>query len=213
MEIEYRELPYFGLSVSKDGKFKRDGKPIKVRGYNEVGGYRRTVHIIVAKDKKRYRFNAARLVAKAWCDGYSEDKELMFKDGDCHNISAENLVCIKPFAYKMLMAGKRGMKKETIDVKRKKLQGIILESKLTLDYYDTGDFTAINKHLENDIIPLLEKYCMCNMRLGRKRTTMMVSEVLSELYEKIDNGCAMYCYEWWCKLQIRKLVRNGMGRT
>lgn len=210
-EAEYRKLPFWGLSVSERGDFKRNDKPIKVRGYNEASGLRRTMSVVVASKGKRHRYNAARLVAMAWIDGYSDDKEIFFKDGNCHNIEACNLECLKPFRYNLMMGNRRGVKKDTIDTKRKKLKSIIFEANLTLAYYDKGDFLEINKHIEKDIIPELQRYCMVQYRLGKYRTTKIVSQVLSDLYAKIDEGCAMYSYEWWCKLQIRKLVKNGFG--
>lgn len=88
---EYRDTGWNGVSCTKDGKFKRNGKPIKVRNPH----HRHSATIVARVDGgKKQEINAKWLVARAWCPDYVEGCHVIQKDEDKNNVSLENLLIV-----------------------------------------------------------------------------------------------------------------------
>lgn len=90
-EEEYRDTGWHDVSVSRDGNFKRNGIPIKVKIWHGT-----TPVVCCRSGVKRHEVNANLLVAKAWHPDYYEGCFIIPKDGDKLNIHIDNLSVAEP---------------------------------------------------------------------------------------------------------------------
>lgn len=100
---EYRDTGWNGVSCTKDGKFMRNGKPIKVR--NPRHRHSATIVACVGEGKKQ-EINAKWLVARAWCPDYVEGCHVIQKDEDKNNVSVENLLIVGKKEFRKYQAMK-----------------------------------------------------------------------------------------------------------
>lgn len=88
---EYRETGWYGVECTSEGKFRRNGKPIKIRAPH----HRHSATIVVRiGNNKTKEVNAKWLVARAWCPDYTEGCHVIHKNGDKNDVSLENLLIV-----------------------------------------------------------------------------------------------------------------------
>lgn len=89
--MTYRQVKSVpGLEVTADAEFLYKGKPKKVIYCHTVNGRKATARIMIMWGGKSHYWQAAKLVAEAWKRGYEEGNRITYKDGNCHNIKADN---------------------------------------------------------------------------------------------------------------------------
>lgn len=94
MEIPKRYRPCKELAdlyVGRDGNFIYRGKPKAVVRTISRHGKILTARIIIMQNGKKMYFVADNLVASAFVTGYKKGSYIEYKDGDIHNICADNL--------------------------------------------------------------------------------------------------------------------------
>lgn len=112
-----------GLMVSPDGRFFRNGQEKKVVYATNILGKKATARLIIMIDSKKYYWQAAKLVAKAYLADYEEGCGIIYKDGDIHNIKAENLCVVSPKRYYEYTRRNSGHSAATIEQKKKNCVG------------------------------------------------------------------------------------------
>ena len=102
-----------GLEVSADAEFRYKGKPKKAIYSTTVNGRKATVRITIMQNKRMHYWQAAKLVAEAWKCGYKATDYITYKDGNCHNITADNLTLTNKSGYWHYMQRNSSMKPDT----------------------------------------------------------------------------------------------------
>lgn len=197
------------LTVSPDGRFFRNGKEKKVIYGTTILGTKATAKVTYMKEGKVHYYQASKLVAKAFKSDYYEGCGITYKDGDIHNIKADNLQIVSPKRYYEYTRRNSGYSAATIEQKKEKLRRIIQESTLTLNYLETKDFSEINAYVENHLLPILKDYCMRTLFIGRSTTEHIVCEGLYCLYDCIWSGNAISNYERWMKKILHNWKKTG----
>lgn len=197
------------LEVTQDAKFRYKGKPKKAIYSYTVTGRKATVRIMIMWDGKNHYWQAAKLVAEAWKFGYKDGDYITYKDGDCHNIKADNLQLTDEKGYDEYMRRNSVMRADNLEERKQKLQLIIDEAGMTLNYLKTKDMKPINKHVTEYLYPFLMKFAMKTLQLGEKKSLDAVPEVIGTMYEKIMDGMCLYNYERFCKKMLHTLKKTG----
>ena len=195
--------------VSPDGRFFRNGKEKKVVYCTNILGKKATAKLTIMIDCKKHYWQAAKLVAKAYLSDYEEGCSIIYKDGDIHNIKAENLQVVSAERYYKYTLRNSGHSAATIEQKKEKLRRIIQESSLTLGYMETKDFSKINRYVEAHLLPVLKDYCMRTLFIGRETTEHIICEGLYCLYDCIWSGNAVANYERWMKKILHNWKKTG----
>ena len=198
-----------GIMVSPDGRFFRKGQEKKVVYSTNILGKKATARLVVMIDGKKYYFQAAKLVAKAYLADYEDGCGIIYKDGDIHNIKSNNLQVVSIKKYYEYTRRNAGFSAATITQKKEKLRRIIKESTLTLNYLETKDFSQINAYVESHLIPILKDYCMRTLFIGRSTTEHIICEGLYCLYDCIWSGNAVANYERWMKKILLNWKKKG----
>lgn len=199
-----------GLECSYDGKFRYNGKEKNVLFCHTVTGRKATARIMIMINKKTHYWQAAKLVAKTWKVGYNDDDSyITYNDGDCHNISADNLTICNHKEYYDYMRRNSIMKADTLEERKRKLQLVADQSLMTLHYFETLDMTEINNHVKNYLYPCLMEFCMKTLHLGEKPSLDAVQEAIGYMYEKIMDGMCLYNYERFCKKILHDIKKKG----
>ena len=203
------DIGFDGLEVSRNGLFKYNGKPKKVIYCKTVNGHKATARIMIMQGGKNHYWQAAKLVAKTWLRGYEDSDYITYKDGDCHNICADNLTLEDKKGYWEYMRRNSVMRADTLEERKHKLQLIIDEAGMTLNYMKTLDIKPINEHVKEYLYPCLMTFAIKTLHLGEKTAMEAVPEVLGTLYEKIIDGMCVYNYERYCKKMLHTLKKKG----
>lgn len=199
-----------GLQCSYDGKFLKDGKPKKVIYCKTVTGRKATVRCMIMIGGKNHYWQAARLVAKTWMRGYEDGCYLTYKDGDCHNIAASNLVIEdKKGYYEYMRRNCPTDKADTLQERKRKLQLVADESLMTLHYFETLKMDEINRHVKEYLYPCLMDFALNTLHIGEKTAMECVPECIGTMYEKIMNGMCLYNYERFCKKMLHRFKKEG----
>lgn len=208
---EFRKVNvYEGLEVSIDGRFRLNGKPRKtISPPKSYGNKRTTVQFRIVRKNKTLYWQAAKLVAMAWKHGYSEDDYIIYKDGNCQNIHADNLQIVSKKDYYKYMQRNSGHKADDVEKRKKKLMLVAEEATLTCKYFETLDMSGINKHVTDYLYPCLITYCNETLHLGAGTTRSIVPECLARMYECIMNGMCLYNYERYCKKMLLNYKKHG----
>lgn len=210
MESVYRNVKSVpGLQVTSDAQFMYNGKPKKALFCHTVTGRRATVRLIITIQGKSHYYQASRLVAETWKFGYDENDYITYRDGNCHNISADNLILNDKKGYWKYMQRNSSMKPDTLEERKRKLQLVADQALMTKHYFETADMTEINKHVKEYLYPCLMKYAMKTLQMGERKALETVPEVIGDMYEKIMNGMCLYNYERFCKKILTDIKRNG----
>ena len=199
-----------GLECSSDGQFRYNGKPKKPIYCHTALGRKATVRLMIMIKGKNHYWQAARLIAATWLRGYDENDYITYKDGNCHNIKASNLVLQdKKGYYEYMRRNCPQDKADTLDERKRKLQLVIDEAGMTLNYLKTKDMKPINRHVTEYLYPCLMIFSMKTLQLGEKKSLDAVSEVIGTMYEKIMDGMCLYNYERFCKKMLHTLKTTG----
>lgn len=198
-----------GLECSRDGHFRYKGKPKKPIVCHTVTGRRATVRLHIMMQGKLHYWQAARLVAETWLRGYEEGDYITYRDENCHNICADNLILEDKKGYWRYMQRHSSMKPDTLEERKRKLQLVADESLMTLHYFETLKMDEINHHVQDYLYPCLMKYAMKTLQMGECKAMECVPEVIGSMYEKIMNGMCLYNYERFCKKMLTDIKRKG----
>lgn len=198
-----------GLECTRDGKFRYKGKPKAVNYQLTVTGKRATAKLQFYCKGKRSYYQAAKLVALTWLFRFTEDDFIIYKDGNCHNIKADNLEVADAKEWSEYMRRNTIHKADTLEERKRKLQLVIDEAGMTLSYFKTLDMTPINQHVKEYLYPCLMKFAMNTLHFGEQKSKESVAEVIGTMYEKIMNGMCIYNYERYCKKMLRTLKKTG----
>ena len=209
-DIVYRKCKSVeGLEVSADAQFRYKGKPKKAIYCHTATDRKATVRVTIMWGGKNHYWQAAKLVAEAWLFGYNKEDCIIYKDGDCHNIKADNLQLTDEKGYDKYMRRNSVMRADTLEERKHKLQLVIDEAGMTLNYLKTLDIEPINKHVKEYLYPCLMKFAMKTLQLGEKKSMEAVPEVIGTMYEKIMDGMCLYNYERFCKKMLHTLKKTG----
>jgi hypothetical protein len=198
-----------GLECSRDGNFRYNGKPKKAIFSHTVTGRRATVRLNIMMKGKLHYWQAARLVAETWLRGYEEGDYITYRDENCHNICADNLLLEDKKGYWRYMQRNASPKPDTLEERKRKLQLVADESLMTLHYFETLKMDEINHHVQDYLYPCLMKYAMKTLQMGECKAMECVPEVIGSMYEKIMNGMCLYNYERFCKKMLTDIKRKG----
>lgn len=202
----YRNVPGIeGLQCNEDGKFRYRYKDKKVIYPRTVVGKKATARLMLGKQY----YQASKLVAKTYKTGYTEDSFILYKDGDCHNISASNLIIGDRKEWRKYMMRNSVHNADKIDKRIKKLENVIKESSLTLHYFKTKDFEPINQHIQDYLYQCLMEYCLTSLHLGKRTAMEIIPDCIARMYECILNGMCLYNYERYCKKLLLNFKKQG----
>lgn len=208
--MTYKDVPSVPeLQCTHDGQFLFRGKPKKVVCPHTVTGRRATARLEFRVKGVRPYYQAARLVAETWKTTYKDGCCIIYKDGDCHNINAGNLVVTDGKGYDEYMRRNSIYKADTLEERKRKLQLVIDETTMTLHYFNTLDMQPINDHVREYLYPCLVQFAMTTLQFGEKKAMEAVPEVIGTMYEKIMNGMCLYNYERFCKKMLHHLKKTG----
>lgn len=209
-DIVYRKCKSVeGLEVTADAQFRYKGKPKKAIYCHTTTGRKATVRVTIMWGGQNHYWQAAKLVAEAWLFGYNKEDCIIYKDGDCHNIKADNLQLTDEKGYDEYMRRNSVMRADTLEERKRKLQLVIDEAGMTLNYLKTLDIEPINKHVKEYLYPCLMEFAMKTLQFGEKKSMEAVPEVIGTMYEKIMDGMCLYNYERFCKKMLHTLKKTG----
>lgn len=209
--MEYRAVPIDidGLECTANGLFRFKGKPKKVTFCHTVQKKKATARLTIMVNGKTRYWQAAKLVAKTWSAKYKDDSFLTYKDGNIHNISLDNLNIVSKQDYWVYMQRNSGFYGATLEERKRKLENVIKEAGITLHYLKTKDISPLNEHVEKYLYPVLIKYCLNTIHLGKSIAEEIVPDCIARLYEVILNGLCMYNYERYCKKLLLNFKKTG----
>ena len=211
MTQTYRPVPSVpGLECTSNGEFRYKGRPKKPCYCHTVAGRKATVRVTIMTNAKTHYWQAAKLVAQAWKHGYDiENDYLTYKDGDIHNISADNLIIEDKQGYWQYMQRNSGFRADTLEERKRKLQLVIDESTMTLNYMKTLRMDDINRHVREYLYPCLMDFALNTLHIGEKTALECVPEAIGTMYEKIMDGMCLYNYERFCKKMLHRFKKTG----
>ena len=207
---EYREIKSVtGLECTCDGMFRYKGKPKKVIYCKTVNKRKATARIMIMIQGKHHYWQAAKLVAEAWKHGYEQDDYITYKDGDIHNIAADNLVIEDKKGYWQYMQRNSGNTADNVEERKRKLQLVADEALMTKRYFETLKMDEINKHVTEYLYNCLMMYALNTLHLGERISLEVVADTIARMYEVIMNGMCLYNYERYCKKLLLNFKRTG----
>jgi hypothetical protein len=145
---------------------------------------------------------ASKAIALAWKTYNPDTQYIIYKDGDIHNIHADNLEIVNYERYLDFRMRNSVHTADDINKRIRKLQLVIDESSMTKHYFETLDFKPINRHVEDYLYICLMDYCKNTLFLGETVALDIVPECIARMYECIMNGMCLYNYERFCKKML-----------
>ena len=197
------------LQCSRDGQFIYHGRKKAVTGGFTPDGKPRSLRINICIGNKHHSYQASKLMAEAWLWQYTEGDCIVYKDGDCHNIHADNLELADAEDYNNYLRRNSGYEADGIEERKRKLQLVIDEAGMTLHYFKTKDCEPINKHVKEYLYPTLMEYCVSTLHLGEKTAREQSAEAIARMYEVIINGMCLYNYERYLKKLLLNYKKTG----
>lgn len=212
---EYREVKSVtGLECTCEGKFRYKGKPKKVVRSFTVGGAKATAKIQIMIKGVNHYYQAAKLVAEAWKAGYEKGDYITYKDGDIHNVCADNLTIEDHDGFYKYMRRNSGFYGTPLEERKRKLQLIIENASMTMRYLETLSMDEINKHVTNYLYKCLMTYTIHTLHLGESTALNIVPEAIARMYEVIMAGMCLFNYERYCKKLLLNYKKKGdFGHT
>ena len=206
----FRKVPSIEyLECTANGEFRYKGKQKSVLYCYTVTGKRATARIVIMIQRKSHYWQAAKLVAQTWKADYTEGCSIIYKDGNCHNIKAENLQITDAKGYDIYMRRNSIMKADSLDERKRKLQLVSDQALMTKHYFETLDMSEINHHVKTYLYKCLMHYALNTLHMGEKKALETVPEVIGDMYEKIMNGMCLYNYERFCKKVLLDIKKKG----
>ena len=209
MKEVYKQVPgaIKGLECSFNGNFKLRGRVKNVRYYRTSTAS--SAYITYKHEGKDLYFSAAKLVARTWL-GY-KDGCLTYRDGNCRNIKADNLIVGDK--YQDYIDKTTYHPTDELDKRKHHLQMVIIDAGLTLDYFNTLNMDAINQRVRDYLYPYLLNYCHNTIHLGWERSLRAVPEAIGIMYGKLMDGMPIFSYELYCKKLLYQMKRTGKYET
>lgn len=209
-DIIYRQIKSVpGLEVTADGAFRYNGKPKKAVYCTTVDGRKATARIMIMIHGQNHYWQAAKLVAEAWKYGYEDGDYITYKDGDIHNLSADNLALTDKKGYWQYMQRNSGFRADGIEERKRKLQLVADEALMTKHYFETLDMNEINRHVTDYLYKCLMQYTIKTLHIGEKPALNIVPDAIARMYECIMNGMCLYNYERYCKKLLLNYKKTG----
>lgn len=206
----YRKVPSVEkLECTALGDFRYNGNPKRVIFCYTVTGRRATARISIMMQRKSHYWQAAKLVAQTWKADYTEGCYIIYKDGNCHNIKAENLQITDAKGYDLYMRRNSVMKADSLNERKRKLQLVSDQALMTKHYFETLDMSDINNHVKTYLYECLMSYALNTLHMGEKKALETVPEAIGDMYEKIMNGMCLYNYERFCKKILLDIKKKG----
>lgn len=202
------------LYVDKEGNFLYREKPKAVIRTISRHNKKLTARIHIMQNGRTKYFAAANLVASAFLPGYNKNSYIEYKDGDIHNISADNLRIVTKkdyYAARMAVANyyhKRG----TYQYQVERIENTIADAQAVLHYFKTGDLCEVHKRVENYLFECLMLYCVRSLHLSEQTAYEYAADVIARMYEILLSGHAISHLEYHCKellLHRRKYKEYG----
>lgn len=197
------------VHISREGRVLHNGKPIKTNRRRHTNGRKQSAYVCITEHGRTQYYLLSRLVAKAWLCGYKEECYILYKDGDIHNVAADNLVLASQKQYVAFMQRNSGNKGADLGQRKDKLSRVIEEANITLHYLKTADITPLNRHVEKYLYPMLTAWCRDKLHLGVDTVMTIVPECIARLYEIVMNGACIYNYERFCKKMLMNYKTKG----
>ncbi len=207
----FRKVSSFaGLECTCEGEFRYNGKPKKVIFCTKnFGNGKATARLMFSIKGKMKYIQAAKAVAEAWKIRYQDGDYIQYRDGDIHNISADNLIICNRKEYFEYLRRFSHNSAPSVEERKRKLQLVIDEASMTKHYLETLDMTPINEHVKDYLYTCLFRYCRETLFLGEKTALEIVPECISRMYEVIMNGMCLYNYERYCKKLLLNYKKKG----
>jgi hypothetical protein len=96
----------------------------------------------------------------------------------------------------------------SMEQRKQILSDRIKESEMTLRYFETRDFTEINRYIEKIILPRLNVYCVERLHISKDMRTVILQAV-AILYTYIYADVPVFCYEWKLRAMLRYWLEHG----
>lgn len=209
----FKSTGVLDIECTEDGIFRRGNKLLEVCRY-EYSGKKFTAYLSLVVSKKRYKFIAGDLVARAWSPNvYFEGCYVLYKDGDRHNIHNDNLILATETEFFKKRNTNRRKPVEFVEVEdmAKTMQK---ECELFLDYLKTGEMDGINKYIQSSLIGKMRVWMMKTFKWEEEKRNEVLYEALTFLYMRIDANRPFIGFEKYLKLIIYRYRREkGWGVT
>lgn len=206
---EFRDCGLDGISIAKDGYTLRNGilhKPHRSMKYGKIG----SIQVSFKIDGKIKYYLLADLMARAWLKTkYYEGCYIIYRDYDKTNFAPENLKIADNTAYNKFIASWNGSKKLSIEGEIEKLKNIKKQCDISIRFLKTGDFTEINKWVEDYLFPTLMKKGRRAYELGRDKCYLCVCIAIERLYLLLDTNRGAYQMEWYAEKKLECVVKYG----
>ena len=204
MEISEQYRPCKELAdlyVDSEGNFLYKGKPKAVIRSVSRHGKKLTARLTIMREGKRMYFCAANLVASAFIPEYKNHAYIEYKDGDIHNIRADNLSIVtkKDYYAARLAIADYYHKIGTYQHQVKRIENTIADAQAVLHYFRTGDMSEVNKRVENYLFECLLLYCVKSLHLSEQTAYEYAADVIVRMYEILLSGHAICHLEYHCK--------------
>lgn len=200
-----------GLFVDRDGNIVYQGKKKKVLKSTKASGEKVTAQVRLLVEGRIQYFSVAKLVAHAFKLNYDEDYKISFKDGDIHNVCADNLMVVrKKDYYKARMAVVSSYRKiGTYQYQVDRLENVVAEANAVLHYFKTGEMDMVNDHVTKYLYTTLLDWSIKSLRLSVRTASEVVPDVIARMYEVILQGHAISYMERYCKKLLQNKKRKG----
>ena len=200
-----------GLYIDRDGNIVYNGKKRKVMKSTDINGNKKTAKIRLLVDGRIQYFSVARLVAHAFKLNWEDGCKVDFKDGDIHNVCADNLMVVrKNDYYKAKMEIVSSYRKiGTYQYQVERLQNVIVEADAVLHYFKTGEMDKVNDHVTKYLYTTLLDWSVKNLHLSVRTASELVPDVIARMYEVILQGHAVSYMERYCKKLLQNKKRKG----
>lgn len=204
MEIPKRYRPCKELAdlyVGRDGNFIYRGKPKAVVRTISRHGKFLTARIIIMQNGKKMYFAAANLVASAFVTGYKKGSYIEYKDGDIHNICADNLriVTKKDYYAARLAVANYYHKIGTYQYQVERIENTIADAQSVLHYFKTGDLSEVHKRVETYLFECLLLFCVKSLHISEQTAYEYAADVIERMYDILLSGHAVTHLEYYCK--------------
>lgn len=207
---EYRPVKSVdGLDVSRDGLFRYRGRKKAVRSGLQTNGKPASVRVNIVQQGRRHSYQAAKLVAEAWLWRYKEGDYITYRDGDCHNIKADNLMLADEDDYNEYLRRNSGYEADTVEERKRKLQLVADEALMTKRYFETLDIGEINSHVKDYLYPTLMEWSIKTLQFGKYKSMELAGDAIARMYECIMAGMCLYNYERYLKKLMHNYKRTG----
>ena len=210
MKEVYRPTYIEGLECTIDGKFRKNRSPLKVSFPVDTLGRKRRAVVKFKHNGKQTTFSAAKIVAQTWSpSAWFDDCYLRYKDGYKHNIHSDNLILVDEKEY-FKEQGERNLafKNVTFEQSRKSVNRMAKEAMLAKGFFDTGDFSEINRYVERQLCPELIEYALTKHSFTMGQIEYFLPELLGILYEHIYAYRPVANYTRFCRRLIREYRKN-----